>query len=120
MNVEVNYNDEVERKNTHPKLLPEVIGLMTTQSVDLLAKSGVTSASHKKGKGNPTVVLKTNRVTFKEQSQVHRRSVLSDVQITKFKERIDISWKIRSAEHNKRITKLLRSVGHSCDKLLKQ
>ena len=37
MNVEVNYDDKVERKNMHPKLLTEVIESMATESVELLA-----------------------------------------------------------------------------------
>ena len=97
MNIEVNYDDEVEHKNTHPKLLPEVIESMTTESVESLVESGVTGASHKKRNGNSTVVTATKRVTFKEQPQVHRRSMLSNVQIAKLKERIDRSRKIRSA-----------------------
>ena len=48
MNCDVNYNDEVECKNTHPKLLPQDIETMSTKSIELLAKSGVTGASHKK------------------------------------------------------------------------
>ena len=48
MNVEVNYDDEVECKNTHPKLLPQDIKTMSTESVGLLAKSGVTGASQKR------------------------------------------------------------------------
>ena len=52
MNVEVNYDDKVEQKNTHPKLLPEVIESMSTKSVELLAKSRVTGASHKKRKSS--------------------------------------------------------------------
>ena len=59
MNVDVNYDDKVERKNTHPKLLPQDIETMSTESVELLAKSGVTGASHK--------IPATKRVTFKKQ-----------------------------------------------------
>ena len=47
MNVEVNYDDEVEHKNTHTKLLPQDIEPMSTKSVELLVKSGVTGASKK-------------------------------------------------------------------------
>ena len=59
INVEVNYDDEVEHMNTHPKLFSEVIELMSTESVELLAKSGVTGASHKKRNINPTVLPAT-------------------------------------------------------------
>ena len=61
MNFEVIYDDKAERKNTYPKLS------MSTKSVELLAKSGVTGALHKKRNDNPMVVPATNRVTFKEQ-----------------------------------------------------
>ena len=59
MNVEVNYDDKLEGKNTHLKLLPEVIEWMVTKSAELLAKSGVTGASHKKRNDSPTVVPTT-------------------------------------------------------------
>ena len=120
MGIPPDYVDNFERKNTHPKLLPEVIESMTTESVESLVESGVTGASHKKRNGVPTVVPATKQVPFNEQLQVHPRSVLSDVQIAKLKERIDRSWKIRSAEHNGQITKRLQSAGHSSDKLLTQ
>ena len=42
MNCDLNHNDKLERKSTHPKLLPEVVESMSTESVELLAKSGVT------------------------------------------------------------------------------
>ena len=65
MNLEVNYDDEVERKNTYPKLLSEPVEMMMSESVELLAKAGVTSASQKKRSGDPTVVVPaTKRVTF--------------------------------------------------------
>ena len=44
MNCDVDYNDKLEGKNTHPKLLPELVEMMSTKPVELLAKSGVTSA----------------------------------------------------------------------------
>ena len=59
MIVEVNDDDEVERKNTHPKLLPQDIETMSTKSVELLVRSGVTGASQRRRSGNPTVVPAT-------------------------------------------------------------
>ena len=41
MNVEVNYNDEIERKNTHPMLLPQAVKDLSSETVEILAKSGV-------------------------------------------------------------------------------
>ena len=119
MNVEVNYDDKVEQKNTHPKLLPEVIESMSTKSVELLAKSRVTGASHKKRNSNSTVVPAIKQVTFKEEPQSHRRSVLSVVQIAKLKKRIDESRKVCSVERNGKISERLRSNNCSRDRLLK-
>ena len=48
MNCDVNYNDKLKGKNTHPKLLSEPVEMMPNKSIELLAKSGVTSSSHKK------------------------------------------------------------------------
>jgi hypothetical protein len=39
MNCDVNYDDKLEQKNTQPKLLPELVEMMSTESVELLAKS---------------------------------------------------------------------------------
>jgi hypothetical protein len=93
MNCEVNYDDKLEQKNTHPKLLPEVVESISTESVELLAKSGVTSVL--RTSDNPTYVPASERVTFKKQPQAHRRSVLSDKRIAELKNRIDRSRKIR-------------------------
>ena len=120
MNCDVNYNDEVECKNTHPKLLPQDIETMSTKSVELLAKSGVTGASQKKRNGNPMVVPVTKRVTSKKQPQVHHRSVLSDDQIAELKLRINKSREFHSAEHNGRITERFCHNDRSSDRLLKQ
>ena len=76
MNVEVNYDDKVERKKMHPKLLPQDIETMSTESVELLAKSGVTGASHRGRSGSPTVVPATKQVDFRKQPQVHCMSRL--------------------------------------------
>ena len=47
VNCDIDYNDKLEGKNIHPKLLPEVVEMMSTESVELLGKSGVTSALKK-------------------------------------------------------------------------
>ena len=57
MNVDVNYDDKIEQKNTHPKLLPQAVEDLLSETVELLAKSGVAKTSRKVPKGNPTVVL---------------------------------------------------------------
>jgi hypothetical protein len=62
MNVDVNYDDKIEHKNTHLKLLPQDIETISTKSVELLAKSGVTGPYHKKRNGNPTVVSVTKQL----------------------------------------------------------
>ena len=119
MNCDVNYNDKLERKNTHSKLLPEVVESMSTESAELLAKSGVTSIL--RTSNNPTYVPTSKRVTFRNHPQAHRRSVLSDDRIAELKNRIDISRKIRSAKPNGRIVERSRRSGRSTDtKLLEQ
>ena len=57
MNVDVNYNDKIEQKNTHPKLLPQAVEDLSSETVELLAKSGVASTSRTVRNGNPMVVL---------------------------------------------------------------
>ena len=54
MNCDVDYNNEIEGKNTHPKLLQEPVEMMSPKSVELLAKSGVTSILRKSG--TPTLL----------------------------------------------------------------
>ena len=54
-NIEVNYDDEVECKNTHPKLLPQEVEAMSDESIELLQKSGVTTASSRAKVDTPTV-----------------------------------------------------------------
>ena len=49
MNVDVNYDDKIEHKNTHPKLLPQAVKDLSIETVKLLAKSGVASTSWKVG-----------------------------------------------------------------------
>ena len=63
MNCEVNYDDKLEQKNNHPKLLPEVVESSSTESVELLAKSGVTSIL--RTSDSPTYVLASKRVTLR-------------------------------------------------------
>ena len=117
MNCEVNYDDKLEQKNTHPKLLPEVVESVSTESVKLLAKSGVTSVLRTSQASVPA----NNRVTFRK-PLVRRRSVLSDTRIAELKKRIDRSRKIRSANKaNGRIVERSRRSGRSTDtKLLRQ
>ena len=38
MNVQVNYNEKVERKDTHSKLFSQGIETVSTKSVELLAR----------------------------------------------------------------------------------
>jgi hypothetical protein len=119
MNCDVDYNFELEQKSTHPKLLPEVVESMSTESVELLAKSGVTSVL--RTSDNPTYVQASKRVTFRKQPQAHRRSVLSNDQIAELKNRIDRSCKIRSAKPNGRIVERSCRSRHSTNtKLLGQ
>ena len=120
VNVDVNYDDEVECKNMHLKLLPQDIETMSTKSVGLLAKPGVTGASHKRKNSDPMVVPVTKRLTFRKQTQVHGMSMLSDVQFAELKKRIDKPRKVRSVKCNGRITERLRRNGHSGDRLIKQ
>ena len=119
MNCEVNYDDKLEQKNTHPKLLPEVVESISTESVELLAKSEVTSVL--RTSDNSTYVPASKRVTFKKQPQAHRRNVLSDERIAELKNRIDRSRKIRSAKPNGHIVERSCSSGRSTDsRLLRQ
>ena len=113
MNCDVNYNGEIEGKNTHPKLLTTPVEMMSTESVELLVKSGLTSIL--RTSDNPTYVPASNRVTFRKQPQAHRRSVLSNDRIAELKNRIDRSCKIRLAKPNGRIVERSRSSGRSTD-----
>jgi len=47
MNVDVNYDDKREQKNTHPALLPQEVEAVSSESVELLRKAGVTTAVKK-------------------------------------------------------------------------
>ena len=62
VNCDVNYNSKLEGKNTHLKLLLKLDEMMSTKSVKLLAKSGVTSALRRSG--NPTSIPASKPVTF--------------------------------------------------------
>ena len=119
MNVDVNYDDEIERKNTHPMLLPQAVEDLSSETVEILAKSGVFKPPQKVRKSNPAVVLASKRVTFKVPPS-RRRSVLSDDQIAMFKKRIDKSRKARLDKLNGGIAERLRSNGRSGDSLLRQ
>ena len=50
MNCDIHYDDKLERKNTHPGLIPVEVEMLSTKSIELLTKSGVTGASCKKEK----------------------------------------------------------------------
>ena len=41
MNVDVNYNDDLERRNIHPQLLPEEVDTLQEEIIKILANSGV-------------------------------------------------------------------------------
>ena len=101
MNYDIDYNDELEGKNSRPKLLTELVEMMSKESVELLAKSGVTSALRRSG--NPASAPASKRVTFRKAPQAHCRSVLSDDQISELKNRIDGPHKIHLAKPNGRI-----------------
>ena len=120
MNCDVHYDDELERKNTHPGLLPVEVEVLSTESVELLAKSGMTGAPRKTRIGNPTSIPTSKRVAFGKQPQAHRRSVLSDDQIAELRKRVNRSRKNRSAKPNGRISERARSSSRSADtKLLR-
>ena len=75
MNVSENYDDEAERKITHPGLLPkEVAGEVSQDTIRILAKAGVGNTKNKSA----------NKRT-KTSPQVRRRSVLSDEQVAKLR-----------------------------------
>jgi len=95
MNIDVNYDDEAERKKTHPKLLPQVVDGLPTETVELLKKSGVTKVSRKPRKVRQAEVSSNNRVTWAV-PLVRRRSVLSESRIALLKKRIDKSRKSRA------------------------
>ena len=89
MNCDINYNDELERKKTHPKLLPQAVEGIPQAYASLLTKSGVTKASQART-DNPTVSAVTKRVANVPPLE-RRRSVLSDDQIAQLKKRLERS-----------------------------
>jgi hypothetical protein len=80
MNVDVNYDDDLERRNTHPQLLPEEVDTLQEETIKILANSGVGRVSRKKRTAKPAKVSAIKRVTWKV-PLTHRRSVLSDSEI---------------------------------------
>ena len=84
MNVDVNYDDLVEKKNTHPMLLPQEVEVISDEAVELLAKSGVTQTKRVRPAPPASEVLANKRVSWKV-PLVRRRSVLSDGKIAKLK-----------------------------------
>lgn len=105
MNIDVNYNDELDRKNIPPKLLPQEAEIMSNETVELLTKSRVTRASRKARNGNPTVVSTNKQVTWLVPLTRHTKSVLSDDMIARLKKRIERSRKARPDNLNVGITK---------------
>ena len=101
MNVDVNYDDEIERKKTHPKLLPQDVDTVDKVTVDLLKKSGVVKVSRKSKKTKPTEVSPSKRVTW-DVPLARRRSVLSDPRIALLKRRIDKSRRSRADSLSKK------------------
>ena len=57
MNVTENYDDDLERTNTHPMLLPQKVETLQDKTIKISKKSGVASVSHKKKSTNPAKVL---------------------------------------------------------------
>ena len=109
MNCSENYNDDLERKNTHPKLLPQAAEGIPQESVSLLKKTGVT-VSQKLRSGNPEVSSAIKRVTSLS-PQERRRSVLSDDQIAQLKKRLERSRSGTSEKARiKRRSDIVRSV----------
>ncbi len=80
MNVDVNYDDDLERRNTHPQLLPEEVDTLQEETIKILANSGVGRVSRKERTAKPAKVSAIKRVTWKV-PLTHRRSVLSDSEI---------------------------------------
>jgi len=109
MNCDVNYNDELERKKTHPKLLPQAVEGIPQAYASLLTKSGVTKASQART-DNPTVSAVTKRVANVPPLE-RRRSVLSDDQIAQLKKRLERSRNGTSEKARiKRRLEIVRSV----------
>ena len=63
MNFAENYDDDLERTNTHPMLLPQKVETLQDETIKILKKSGVASVSHKKRISNPAKVSANKRVT---------------------------------------------------------
>ena len=60
MNVAENYNNDLERTNTPPILLPQKVETLQDKTIKILKKSGVASVSHKKKITN-LVKVSTNK-----------------------------------------------------------
>ena len=52
MNVVVDYSNDFERKNTHPKLLPEEVPGVPVEAIGILKESGVVSGTKKVTRGD--------------------------------------------------------------------
>ena len=90
-----------------------------SETMELLAKSGVLKPPQKVRNGNPTVVSASKRVTFQAPPS-RRRSVLSDDKIANLKKRIDKSRTACLDKLNRGIAERLRSNGRSGDSVLRQ
>ena len=62
MNVTENYDNNLERSNTHPMLLPQKVETLLDKTIKIFKKSGVASVSHKKGIANPAKVSTNKQV----------------------------------------------------------
>ena len=65
MNVDVIYDDDLKRRNTHPMLLLEMFETLLDKAIKILANSGVTGVSRKKRTANAAKVSANKRVTWK-------------------------------------------------------
>ena len=125
MNVDVNYDDDLERRNTHPMLLPEMVETLPDETIKILANSGVTGVSRKKRTAITAKVSANKRVTWKV-PLTSRRSVLSDSDIAEKsiaqikKNRVVRTLKSRRGNVGGGITRGLRKHSRTSDTFLRQ
>ena len=63
MNVKVNYDDDLKRRNTRPMLLLEMVETLPNKAIKILANSGVAGVSRKMRTANTAKVSANKRVT---------------------------------------------------------
>ena len=100
MNIAVDYDNDLERKDTHPKLLPEEVTEVPAEAVGILRKSEEMRAVKKVTTGGNLKVSASKRVT-RTAPPARRRSVLSDDKIAKLRERIERARESRSSRIGK-------------------